>query len=91
MAALIKVQSFFRALLARKKVNKIRSETYAVHYNENGDVVNYDNPSVQNMRAQKGPFVYSDFEYEETLGERELRPMQVLENKARYQGEWLVN
>ena len=46
LAALLKVQSFFRALLARKKVNKIRSETYAVQYNENGDVVNYDNPSV---------------------------------------------
>lgn len=43
------------------------------------------------MRAQKGPFVYNDFEYEESLGEREVRPMQVLENKARYQGEWLVN
>ena len=54
-------------------------------------MVNYDNPSVQKMRATLGPFNYNDHAHEQRLGDREVRPMQVLENKARYQGEWLVN
>ena len=49
---------------------------------------NYDNPDVINIREQLG-----DFDYDEEpagLGRRELREMMLLENGAKYEGEWLI-
>jgi len=43
------------------------------------------------MRAQLGAFSYDDDQFEKMLGERENRMMVILENGARYEGEWLVN
>jgi hypothetical protein len=40
----------------------------------------------QNIRINLGDFDYSD--EPENLGEREVREMAVLENGARYEGEW---
>ena len=34
--------------------------------------------------------MYDDFKYEATLGNKEDRPEETLENAARYKGEWLV-
>ena len=42
------------------------------------------------MRAQLGDFQYDDDNFERSLGDREQRPMVVLENGARYEGEWLL-
>ena len=41
------------------------------------------------MREQLGPFVYDDYQFENTLGKRELRETMLLENGAQYEGEWL--
>ena len=42
------------------------------------------------MRAQLGDFQYDDEHFERSLGDREQRSMVVLENGARYEGEWLL-
>ena len=42
------------------------------------------------MRERLGPFVYNDYQFEKELGQRERREMVILENGARYEGEWLV-
>ena len=43
------------------------------------------------MHEQLGGFYYDDHAFEKTLGYRESREMVVLENGARYEGEWLKN
>jgi hypothetical protein len=52
---------------------------------------NYDNQNVQLQRAQLGAFVYNSHSHEHTLGNREERDTQMLENGAKFKGEWLVN
>ena len=42
------------------------------------------------MRDQLGAFSYDDFGFEQKLGQREERDNVLLENGAKYQGEWLV-
>jgi hypothetical protein len=51
--------------------------------------VNYENPNVWEQKNLLGDFVYNEFTYEKTLGRRELRDGQILENGAKYCGEWL--
>ena len=41
------------------------------------------------MREQLGPFSYDEVAFEKQLGVREQRDMVILENGARYEGEWL--
>jgi len=60
------------------------------HYPQDGRE-DYDNVNVQEMRAQLGAFSYDDDQFEKMLGERENRMMVILENGARYEGEWLVS
>lgn len=43
---------------------------------------------MQDRREALPAFVYSDTAFEEQLGEREKRPLTVMENGARYTGEW---
>ena len=43
------------------------------------------------MRAELGDFVYDDYQFEKNLGPREQRVTAILENGARYEGEWIVN
>ena len=43
------------------------------------------------MRAIIGEFEYDDPTFEEQLGAREKRPMVLMENGARYIGEWLLS
>jgi len=43
------------------------------------------------MREQLGAFSYDDFQFEKQLGKREGREMVILENGARYEGEWLTS
>jgi hypothetical protein len=38
-----------------------------------------------------GAFEYKDWNFESKLGNREERVTQMLENGARYMGEWLVS
>ena len=59
------------------------------HYPQDGRE-DYDNVNVQEMRAQLGDFQYDDEHFERSLGDREQRAMVVLENGARYEGEWLL-
>jgi len=50
---------------------------------------NYDNPKVQQIREQLGEF---DYDEENNYGSQqvEARAMVELENKSRYEGEWIV-
>jgi len=41
------------------------------------------------MRADLGEFVYDDTNFEKAAGPREARITVILENGARYEGEWL--
>ena len=43
------------------------------------------------MRAELGDFIYDDVAFERKLGKREQRVTMILENSARYEGEWLVS
>ena len=43
------------------------------------------------MREKLGPFSYDDHKFERNLGQREERDIIILENGARYEGQWLVN
>lgn len=43
------------------------------------------------MRADLGEFIYNDSYFERQLGPREQRVSVVLENGARYDGEWIPN
>ena len=43
------------------------------------------------MRADLGEFNYNDSQFERILGPREQRSSVVLENGARYDGEWIPN
>jgi len=50
----------------------------------------YDNISVQKMREQLGDFVFDDGEFEAQIqGKVENRDVIMLENQARYEGQWL--
>lgn len=46
---------------------------------------------VQERRKALDKFKYDDYSFESTLGERETRPLTVMENGARYTGEWVKN
>jgi len=50
---------------------------------------NYENADVIQIRQELGDFDFGD--EPAGLGRRELRPMVVLENGAKYEGEWLIN
>jgi hypothetical protein len=41
------------------------------------------------MRQELGDFVFEDYDFDKSLGRREKREAAVLENGARYEGEWL--
>lgn len=57
----------------------------------NVTVTNFDNPKVQQRRKTLDPFSFDAESEERELGQREERPLVVLDNGARYTGEWLVN
>ena len=53
-------------------------------------LINESDVFLKEMRAQLGDFQYDDDHFERSLGDREQRNMVVLENGARYEGEWLL-
>ena len=86
------MQAAMRGWIARKRVQELRQQIFQPgmgHYPQDGRE-DYDNVNVQEMRAQLGDFQYDDEHFERSLGDREQRAMVVLENGARYEGEWLL-
>jgi hypothetical protein len=81
--------------LARKRVLKIKAQKdeggsgpgKIFNMNNNG-AENYDNPDDIKIREQLGDFDYG--QQHANLGKRERRYMIVLENRARYEGEWII-
>ena len=49
---------------------------------------NYENQEVLRIREQLGDFDYGDMP--QGLGHREMREEVVIENNAKYTGEWIV-
>jgi hypothetical protein len=43
------------------------------------------------MKQRLGEFDYNDLQFEKTLGSRVDKPVVLLENGAKYHGEWLVD
>jgi hypothetical protein len=58
-------------------------------YVHDGDVMDYDNVKVQQIREELGEF---DYDEETNHGDYpvEYRPLVELENHARYDGEWIA-
>jgi len=76
--------------MAKRRVSMIKNDIYSPgmgHMHEQGE--DFENINVQEMRDQLGEFNYDDFQFEKSLGNREQRDMVILENGARYEGEWL--
>jgi|688.fasta_scaffold434628_3 hypothetical protein len=67
----------------------MRYEMYNPGYAGGNEKEDYDNINVQQMRADLGEFVYDDGHFEKAAGPREARITVILENGARYEGEWL--
>ena len=57
-------------------------------YVHDGEMNDYDNPKVQQIREELGEFNYED---QENHGEYpvDYRPLVELENHAKYDGEWI--
>ena len=51
---------------------------------------NYDNPTVQRIRHAQGNFNYEEGQPLQDNIRREFRDEQLLENRAKYEGEWNV-
>jgi hypothetical protein len=94
----VKIQAHTRGFLTRKHVNEhLAAQQYEEEQVEsgalnrpsfNGDAPNYENQDVQVIRQQLGDFDFGD---EETPhGQREWKQETLLENGAKYEGEWLL-
>jgi hypothetical protein len=55
-----------------------------------GDFDNYDNETVQVIKEQMGDFDYASNPMKRDGTRREERPEILLENRAKYEGEWNV-
>jgi hypothetical protein len=82
--------------MARKRVYSIRNQNgyrqggmFANHNNPSPGMDNYENPDVIQIREQLGDFDYD--KEPQNLGRREERQMVILENGAKYEGQWLLN
>ena len=58
-----------------------------MHMHQYNQQQNYDNNQVEEIRQRLGEFNYGP---ERNLGDREYRDMIVLENMAKYEGEWIM-
>ena len=89
----IKVQARVRGFLTRKKITAFKvSAGFGVHnfYGADGQILqNYDNPKVQEIRADLGEFDFNKFASDTPQrNDLEFRPMFEQPNHARYEGEW---
>ncbi len=95
VSLIIRIQAFFRGYRARKRIQRFRDQQTEAGYHKGmpnvqispDGVQNYDNPDVISIREQLGDFEFG--QDPQGLGKREFRSMVVLENGARYEGEWL--
>lgn len=92
LALVIKIQARIRGFLTRKKISAFKvSAGFGAHnfYGADGQILqNYDNPKVQEIRADLGEF---DFNGNGTDGNRndlEFRQMAEQPNHAKYEGDW---
>ena len=90
----VRVQAAMRKYLASKKVNAIKKSRGvnsagmpAKSFVEPDRIEpNYDNPLTMQIQQQLGPYQYSQMARDNVP--RETRSEQVLENKAKYEGQW---
>ena len=96
IALIVKVQAAMRMYMANKKVHQIRksrgissagmgAQNRAYAEGENIEP-NYDNPLTMQIQAHLGPYQYGSQPRDDV--KRETRPVQILENKAKYEGQW---
>jgi len=83
----IKIQSRIRGHQTRQKARQTQGEVF-----DNGDMeINkdmYNSPAIMEIRSKLPQFVFGD---EVTCDgkERQIKPIILLENGAKYEGEWL--
>lgn len=86
---IVKIQALVRGALARRKVKNVYGfETKTMGGTDKNDMVpNYDNPLVQNIKKRLGQFNYEPAPKKDQT-RRIFRGMSILENGAKYEGEW---
>jgi hypothetical protein len=89
LALIIKVQSLFRGFLARKKIrgSQFNAGMGGIVFTENQK--DYDNEKVAEIAEKLGEFNYEQDPNTET-GAVEARPVTMLDNHAKYTGEWVI-
>lgn len=89
IVALIKIQSAIRSYLSSKRVSELIEFDAKNKFNQVMDPNenNYDNPQVLDLEQKLGKFDYGKVPAE--TNPLESRNMIVLENGAKYQGEWI--
>lgn len=78
--------------LVRKKIHDMEDEQLTKIFNQGLLEINeeaYNHSRVNDMMRQLGPFFYGELANDGVP--REKRPLIMLENGAKYEGEWLKN
>ncbi len=91
---IVKVQAAVRGIIARRKVKRIYGfeTTFGGRRLDdmNGGVANYDNPVVIEIKQKLGAFNYNPAP-PPVRYQRQRKGLIVLENGAKYEGEWNLN
>jgi hypothetical protein len=83
----VKIQSHIRGHQARKKVNESRGDVFDKGNMEiNKDI--YNSPHILEIRNKLPQFVFGN-EVTNDGQERVIKPITLLENGAKYEGEWI--
>jgi hypothetical protein len=96
LALIIKVQSRFRGFLTRKKARVTKYHAGMVGHNFVADQENYENEKVMEIRTMLGPFDFNNegeqLDEDDTTSQVsvEARETILLENHAKYEGEWII-
>lgn len=83
-----RIQSVFRRKLAARRVSVIRNTKQLQNFssNVNSHVAEYSNQEVNAILKNLGPFDYGTPEGDGVR--REKRPITLIDNKTKYEGEW---
>jgi hypothetical protein len=88
---IVKIQAVARGIIARKKVKRVYGyeSTFGGSGRRFDGAANYDNPVVADIKKKLGAFNYNPAPAPASY-QRQRKPLIVLENGAKYEGEWNV-
>jgi hypothetical protein len=89
MMIIVRLQAWARGSISRRKVKqRYGFQTSLGLFGGPEMEANYDNQTVQNIKEQLGTYNYDDNKPSSDGVKREQKEMFVMENGARYEGEW---